>query len=184
MNKGVSEITKFEQMIFIRKKLIQNPGEITDDMLKGLKPDQEKYIRLRFGIGCEKAASLEEVAAAFSTSTYHVCNIELAALSKLVRRYHQIIDASRHPIDRSIRSLPLSGQCINALIRANVMTVRDLAQKTERELLGTPGVSFFAVVRIEEVLESMGIELAAYDHSKDLQLVRGQQPTADLPTAV
>jgi len=57
--------------------------EETAGVLKGLEPHEEKIIRMRFGIGCEREHTLAEIAQEFNLSRERVRQIEAHALRRL-----------------------------------------------------------------------------------------------------
>jgi RNA polymerase primary sigma factor len=58
-------------------------GEETASVLETLSPDEEKIIRMRFGIGYEREHKLEEIAQQFNLSRERVRQIEARALQRL-----------------------------------------------------------------------------------------------------
>ena len=44
------------------------PAEQVAEVLRGLEPLQEKVVRLRYGLGCERAHTATEIARAFQVS--------------------------------------------------------------------------------------------------------------------
>jgi RNA polymerase primary sigma factor len=55
----------------------------TADILKTLSPREEKVIRLRFGIGCESAHTLEEIGQEYDVTPERIRQIEAKALRQL-----------------------------------------------------------------------------------------------------
>jgi RNA polymerase primary sigma factor len=55
----------------------------TAGMLKTLSPRQEKVIRLRFGIGCQREHTLEEIGQEFNLTRERIRQIEAKALRQL-----------------------------------------------------------------------------------------------------
>jgi RNA polymerase primary sigma factor len=53
--------------------------------LRGLEPMQEKVVRLRYGLGCERAHSASEIARAFRVSREVITGILDAAQARLAR---------------------------------------------------------------------------------------------------
>ena len=51
--------------------------------MKPLSPKEEKVIRLRFGIGCEREHTLEEIGQEFDVTRERIRQIEAKALRKL-----------------------------------------------------------------------------------------------------
>jgi len=60
-----------------------NVRDETANILKTLSPKEEKVIRLRFGIGCEREHTLEEIGRAFKVSRERIRQIEKKALKRL-----------------------------------------------------------------------------------------------------
>ena len=57
--------------------------EETAGVLKSLTPSEEKIIRLRFGIGCDREHTLEEIAQRFDLSRERIRQIEAKAIRQL-----------------------------------------------------------------------------------------------------
>lgn len=57
--------------------------EETANVLQTLGPDEEKVIRMRFGIGCDREHKLEEIARQFNLSRERIRQIEAQALRRL-----------------------------------------------------------------------------------------------------
>jgi RNA polymerase primary sigma factor len=57
--------------------------ERTEDVLQMLGPAEEKVIRMRFGIGCDREHTLEEIAGEFGCTRERIRQIEVQALRKL-----------------------------------------------------------------------------------------------------
>ena len=60
-----------------------NGCDETAGILKTLSPKEEKVIRLRFGIGCEREHTLEEIGQEFDVTRERIRQIEAKALRKL-----------------------------------------------------------------------------------------------------
>jgi hypothetical protein len=58
-------------------------ARVTPRMLKRLSPRDAKVIRLRFGIGCERRHTLEEIARELRLTRQRICQIEARALRRL-----------------------------------------------------------------------------------------------------
>jgi RNA polymerase primary sigma factor len=77
-----------------------NVREETADVLKTLSPKEEKVIRMRFGIGCEREHTLEEIGQEFAVTRERIRQIEAKALRALrgpdrARRLRALI-AAKH----------------------------------------------------------------------------------------
>jgi RNA polymerase primary sigma factor len=77
-----------------------NVREETADVLKTLSPKDEKVIRMRFGIGCEREHTLEEIGQEFAVTRERIRQIEAKALRALrgpdrARRLRALI-AAKH----------------------------------------------------------------------------------------
>ena len=60
-----------------------NVRDETANILKTLSPKEEKVIRLRFGIGCEREHTLEKIAQEFDVTRERMRQIEAKALRQL-----------------------------------------------------------------------------------------------------
>jgi RNA polymerase primary sigma factor len=60
-----------------------NVRDETANILKTLSPKEEKVIRLRFGIGCEREHTLEEIGQQFDVTRERIRQIEAKALRQL-----------------------------------------------------------------------------------------------------
>ena len=60
-----------------------NVRDETSGILKTLSPREEKVIRLRFGIGCEREHTLEEIGQEFDVTRERIRQIEAKALRQL-----------------------------------------------------------------------------------------------------
>lgn len=58
-------------------------NEITDRLLKGLSPRDERILRMRFGVGSEHEHTLEEIGAKFNLSRERIRQIETSALRRI-----------------------------------------------------------------------------------------------------
>jgi RNA polymerase sigma factor (sigma-70 family) len=66
-----------------RKNEDTNVRDETAGILKTLSPKEEKVIRLRFGIGCEREHTLEEIGQEFDVTRERIRQIEAKALRQL-----------------------------------------------------------------------------------------------------
>ena len=60
-----------------------NVKEETGDVLKTLSPKEEKVVRMRFGIGCDREHTLEEIGQEFAVTRERIRQIEAKALRAL-----------------------------------------------------------------------------------------------------
>jgi RNA polymerase primary sigma factor len=63
--------------------IVSNVRDETADILKTLSPREEKVIRLRFGIGCDREHTLEEIGQTFDVTRERIRQIEAKALRQL-----------------------------------------------------------------------------------------------------
>ena len=68
----------------------------------------------------------------------------------------------RERLNRTIDSLELPSRSENALRNDNILTIRDLVARTERELIRTPNFGQKSLNEIKEVLGSLGLKLASH----------------------
>lgn len=61
-------------------------------------------------------------------------------------------------LDRSVDELELSVRSYNCLKNANIRTIRDLVQRSEREMLATKNFGKKSLNEIKEILQSMGLD--------------------------
>ena len=61
-------------------------------------------------------------------------------------------------LDRSVDELELSVRSYNCLKNANIRTIRDLVQRTEREMLATKNFGKKSLNEIREILHGMGLD--------------------------
>jgi DNA-directed RNA polymerase subunit alpha len=66
--------------------------------------------------------------------------------------------ANEH-LDKSVEELELSVRSYNCLKNANILTIRELVQKTETEMLKTKNFGRKSLNEIKEILQSMGLSL-------------------------
>ena len=90
-----------------------------DQILATLSPKEEKVIRLRFGIGCEREHTLVEIGQEFGITGARIRQIEAKALRQL-----------RHPV-RSVHLRKLSGHW-------NVLSPRERLKRLIRTIMGWP----------------------------------------------
>jgi DNA-directed RNA polymerase subunit alpha len=62
-------------------------------------------------------------------------------------------------LDRSVEELELSVRSYNCLKNANIMTIRELVQKSEQEMLKTKNFGRKSLNEIKEILSGMGLSL-------------------------
>ena len=77
-----------------------NVQEETADVLKTLSPREEKVIRMRFGIGCDREHTLDEIGQEFAVTRERIRQIEAKALRALrgpdrARRL-RVLTAAKH----------------------------------------------------------------------------------------
>jgi RNA polymerase sigma factor (sigma-70 family) len=60
---------------------------MVNDMLADLAPDEQKVIRLRYGINCDKPQSIAKIGKLMALSRDRVRKIERNAMAKLNRRH-------------------------------------------------------------------------------------------------
>ena len=72
-----------------------NVRDETAGILKTLSPKEEKVIRMRFGIGCEREHTLEEIGQEFDVTRERIRQLQNIALSKLRRA----LSKKEKPID-------------------------------------------------------------------------------------
>ena len=58
-------------------------NEITDQLLRGLSPRDERILRMRFGVGGESEHTLEEIGERFNLSRERIRQIETKALLRI-----------------------------------------------------------------------------------------------------
>jgi RNA polymerase primary sigma factor len=63
--------------------LVQDVRDKTLRVLKMLPPSEEKVIRMRFGIGCDREHTLEEIAEDFGLTRERIRQIEVKAVQRL-----------------------------------------------------------------------------------------------------
>jgi len=68
-------------------------------------------------------------------------------------------DSQEEYLDRSIEELELSVRSYNCLKSANIISIRDLVQKTEAEMLKTKNFGRKSLNEIKEILMGMGLQL-------------------------
>jgi DNA-directed RNA polymerase subunit alpha len=61
-------------------------------------------------------------------------------------------------LDRSVDELELSVRSYNCLKNADIRTIRDLVQRTEREMLATKNFGKKSLNEIKEILNGMGLD--------------------------
>lgn len=85
----------------------------------------------------------------------------LEELLLLARQNYFEIHSSRHDpvLASSVENLELNNRIIKSLKLCRITSIRDLAQRTETELLQAPGIDNDAVNQIKEVLASRGLTL-------------------------
>jgi RNA polymerase sigma factor (sigma-70 family) len=71
------------QGLRIRIQIDSNVRDETANILKTLSTKEEKVIRLRFGIGCEREHTLEEIGQEFDVTRERIRQIEAKALRQL-----------------------------------------------------------------------------------------------------
>ena len=62
---------------------VSEAGRTPAGILKTLSPKEEKVVRLRFGIGCEREHTLEEIGQEFDVTRERIRQIEAKALRQL-----------------------------------------------------------------------------------------------------
>jgi RNA polymerase primary sigma factor len=63
--------------------MARDARSVTEGVLQTLTPPEEKIIRMRFGIGCDREHTLEEIAVEFGLTRERIRQIEVQALRKL-----------------------------------------------------------------------------------------------------
>src|SRR5262249_35988959 len=76
--------------------MAQDVRDETAGVLKMLSPSEERVIRMRFGIGCDREHTLEEIGQDFGLTRERIRQIEVKALQKLrgsenARRLHPLM---------------------------------------------------------------------------------------------
>src|ERR687885_312248 len=66
--------------------------------------------------------------------------------------------ASNENLDKSVDELELSVRSYNCLKNANIRTIRDLVQRTEREMLATKNFGKKSLNEIKDILNGMGLD--------------------------
>src|SRR5438046_8916019 len=69
-------------------------------------------------------------------------------------------------LDRSVDELELSVRSYNCLKNAGIKTIRDLVQRSEREMLATKNFGKKSLGEIRDILRGMGLDLACNSTSK------------------
>ena len=69
------------------------------------------------------------------------------------------VEREKGAVAGAIEDSGLSKRTVNALVKAQVMTISDLAQRTERELLGLAGFGQKAIVEVKEILAARHLDL-------------------------
>ena len=87
-----------------------NVRDETAGILKTLSPKEEKVIRMRFGIGCEREHTLEEIGQEFDVTRERIRQIEAKALRQLraPERARRLARPDGRPISASISMNPSS----------------------------------------------------------------------------
>jgi RNA polymerase primary sigma factor len=67
----------------LRPLMVRDVEDETADVLRVLSPNEEKVMRMRFGIGCEREHTLEEIAQEFGLTRERIRQIEMKALQRL-----------------------------------------------------------------------------------------------------
>jgi DNA-directed RNA polymerase subunit alpha len=84
-------------------------------------------------------------------------------------------------LDRSVDELELSVRSYNCLKNADIRTIRDLVQRTEREMLATKNFGKKSLNEIKEILNGMGLDFGMeFDEQGNPIPGTGGRDTADL----
>ncbi len=67
----------------LRPLMVRDVEDETADVLRVLSPNEEKVMRMRFGIGCDREHTLEEIAQEFGLTRERIRQIEMKALQRL-----------------------------------------------------------------------------------------------------
>ena len=75
------------------------------------------------------------------------------------RRAGRASASANEHLDKSVEELELSVRSYNCLKNANILTIRELVQKTETEMLKTKNFGRKSLNEIKEILQTMGLSL-------------------------
>jgi DNA-directed RNA polymerase subunit alpha len=79
-------------------------------------------------------------------------------------------------LDRSVEELELSVRSYNCLKNANILTIRELVQKSEGEMLRTKNFGRKSLNEIKEILSAMGLTLGMKFDEKGNSIMPTQEP--------
>ena len=79
-------------------------------------------------------------------------------MTLLTRRWNVLLCRGTISSDRSVDELELSVRSYNCLKNADIRTIRDLVQRTEREMLATKNFGKKSLNEIKEILNGMGLD--------------------------
>lgn len=157
-------------MISQRKsELVEKIGEITKEMVNGLKPREAQCIRFRFGMGGGRPHSLSETADVMQLSRQRVAQIELKALEKMLGSLGAPkLKPDENSLSLSVDELALSPRAYHCFKTSNIRTVGDIVQLTEPELLKIRNFGAGSLREIQNILGQLGLSLAVspYKYSK------------------
>jgi RNA polymerase sigma factor (sigma-70 family) len=183
--KGLSETIKGLEEASLRpdeKERIQGLQKRIDEVLSTLSFTEQEVVKLRYGIGDRFNYTLEEVGKIFRVTKERVRQLEGKAIRKLqhpVRARHLasyvgLEDKFREkpitgPEDVPITDIELSVRARNCFNKMEIVTLGQLAKRSEAELLEQRNFGEPSLQEAREVLREHGLYL------------QGEQPTSAIP---
>lgn len=180
-----SEVVEYAKSLEDEKK--NRLGEKTREVLNSLTPREEKVLKMRFGIGEGEDYSLEKVGRDFNVTRERIRQIEAKGIRKLrhpsrSRKFKSFLymnngceDSSKYSsvkdsyqenglkneiiLDMPISDFELGVRSQNCMKNMGIITLRDLVQKTERDLLRTMNFGTKSLREVNDFLEKRGLHL-------------------------
>jgi len=76
--------------------------------------------------------------------------------------YPYPVDVLEDMLKMEVNRLPLADRTLRALLANKLLTVGDLLRHSRREIYALRGIGFNSITEIEDVLDSMGLQLSFY----------------------
>lgn len=155
--KGINLTSEYEIEI---KKFVDQLYDSSLEVAGSLDIKQTDILRRRYGIlEPYECQTLETIAKAYGTCSENIRKLLLKSEAQIMQYIKTQMLIKNISLDTLISDLNISTKSINCLMKANIMTIRELLIYSKHDLLKIRGIGLNGVVEIDTIIRMLGYSL-------------------------